>query len=453
MHQSCQTGIKFSDCLYLDASCWRILSGSARGCAIYPPTPSPDTTQLLLRLFVRRSRWWRARGPSAMEIHDRQDQALDDKGREYMRQGDYEEALNYFQKAYDDSEYEMYAKGYRKDIAWAKNCIAYDAVNKQANNAWEAHDWVETLRLLKEQQKLRNGPNVRRDISTIKKKIADQQREAKEQALADRKATDQQIAIAQQNRIATEKIQQDTQNFTQSLRAAPSSSGLDFSAGEPGNNAGESSGLAFTASEPVPPDKPVPQSAGSGTGIFGTTSNPSNPGLVGLSSDAIPTHSASGQASSASKSGKDAVTARTPEEAKGLSNCQFDTMGCRKPDTIQIPRPAQTPGTVELANHIPKEVLKNDPVIQQSMAYYQKLDGEELSTKTKLAAVQKQINDGTGDSEVLDAQKATLTNDLKRYDTDQANTEAQIKERLKSIHVAWVESSATGSDASTKTTP
>ena len=44
--------------------------------------------------------------------------------------------------------------------------------------------------------------------------------------------------------------------------------------------------------------------------------------------------------SSAAKSGKDAVAAGSLEEAKDLSNCQFDKAGCRKPDAIRISRRA-----------------------------------------------------------------------------------------------------------------
>ena len=74
------------------------------------------------------------------------------------------------------------------------------------------------------------------------------------------------------------------------------------------------------------------------------------------------------------------------------------------------------------------------------MAYYEKLDGRKIATQTKLAAVQKQIDSGAGDAEVLKARQATLNNDLKRYVADQAKTQNQIKTQLKTIKVDWVES-------------
>ena len=76
------------------------------------------------------------------------------------------------------------------------------------------------------------------------------------------------------------------------------------------------------------------------------------------------------------------------------------------------------------------------------MAYYQKLDGEKIGTQTKLKEVQKQIDSHAGDATILNAQKATLSNDLKRYEGDQDKTQAQIKERLVKIGVKWDESPA-----------
>jgi hypothetical protein len=43
---------------------------------------------------------------------------------------------------------------------------------------------------------------------------------------------------------------------------------------------------------------------------------------------------------------------------------------------------------------------------------------------------------------VLDAQKATLKNDLTHYEADQATTQEQIKKRLVEINLPWSESPA-----------
>jgi hypothetical protein len=273
-------------------------------------------------------------------------------------------------------------------------------------------------------------------MAADKDRVAEERRAAQQRDLDQREAQGK-LAIAQQNKIAVDHIQQDTQDFAQSLRAAPSSRGLDFNDGKSGNNTDKPSELTFMDS-----DHPLKDAVTDRTCTFGTACNP-NPNLGGPPTDAaVTSNSTPEQLSSAAKSGKDAATAETLEKAKDLSNCQFDEKGCRTPDAINIPRPAQTPGAVELAKHIPPGPARDDKQIQQSMAYYQKLDGEKIGTKSKLEAVQKQIDSHAGDATILNAQKATLSNDLKRYEGDQEKTQAQIKERLVTIGVKWDEGPA-----------
>src|ERR1035437_823704 len=124
--------------------------------------------------------------------------------------------------------------------------------------------------------------------------------------------------------------------------------------------------------------------------------------------------------------------------------------GATRDGSLQVPKVlGQTPGAVDLESHIPA-AAKSDKEIQQNMAYYEKLDGRKLDAQRKFVAVQQQIDNGTGDAKVLTAQKATLGNDLKRYEADQEHTQTQIQKRLKTINVPWIVSSspATGEGAS-----
>jgi len=265
-------------------------------------------------------------------------------------------------------------------------------------------------------------------------------------------AAQKQIEQRQQAKIAAAGIQQTVQDLAQSLTAAPSpnarssSGGLDFSDGGPTNNSDNSSGLNFTDSDPslkdAPNDTPAQPSAGGSTNAFGAPSNPSNPDLNHPApAPAVEVHSASDQASSAANSGAAATTSGRNDATKVESGCAFDTTACAAYSSVRVDKNvAQTPGAVELASHIGKG--KDDPEIQKDMAFYRKTDGKKTDAKTKLDAIQKQIDSHAGDPAVLNAQKATLSNDLKRYDTDEANTQAQIKKRLVSIDVPWVETPA-----------
>jgi tetratricopeptide (TPR) repeat protein len=261
------------------------------------------------------------------------------------------------------------------------------------------------------------------------------------------------IANVQRDKVAAANIQQTVQNLAQSLTAAPSPNtkpspgGLDFSDGGPTSNSDNSGGLSFTASDPSlkdsVADKSGQPSAGGSTNAFGTNSNPSNPDLDhSAPAPAVAVHNASDQASSAANSGAAAETNGRSDDAKAKSGCAFDTGACAAYTPVRVDKNvAQTPGAAEVASHIPA-AARNDPEIQKDLAFYEKTDGEKIDTKTKLAAIQNQIDSHTGDTQVLNAQKATLSNDLKRYDTDEANTQAQIKKRLVSVDVPWVETPA-----------
>jgi hypothetical protein len=64
--------------------------------------------------------------------------------------------------------------------------------------------------------------------------------------------------------------------------------------------------------------------------------------------------------------------------------------------------------------------------------------------------VQQKIDSGNGDTAELSGMKTTLTNDLNRYDADQATTQAQIKKRLLEINLPWNETATPAADAKAK---
>lgn len=233
---------------------------------------------------------------------------------------------------------------------------------------------------------------------------------------AQTKVEEAQQAEAQHERdkIAAANMQQSIQTLAQSLSSAPSSDGLDFQ-------------------------------GASRTGTFGTTSNPAHPGLD-FSAGPGPrrVHSVAEQLSSAAKSGAAAARRKGLELAKAESNCAFDTSTCAKPDSLSTNSArsiGQTPGAAALTAHLASAARK-DPQIQQSMAYYQKLDSRKIGTEQKLTAIERKIKSHDGDTKVLKAQQVTLTNELANYRAEETKTEGQIKKRTIAIHVPWIESPA-----------
>lgn len=178
---------------------------------------------------------------------------------------------------------------------------------------------------------------------------------------------------------------------------------------------------------------------------FGVKSNPSKPDLgPAAAPPSAKVDSALDQLSSAANSGKTAVdaydkkVATSPEDAQRQAGCQFSDRNCAQPDHIQVPHPAQTPGTADLLTHIPEDA-QQDKKIQESVAWYQKYERNALETEGKLAEVQKQIDSGNGDPAILNAEKGTLTNQLNDQKKLQKMEEDDIKKQLVNIHAVWKE--------------
>jgi tetratricopeptide (TPR) repeat protein len=332
--------------------------------------------------------------PSPAEIAAAQAYALNDQGTAAYNNGDWKNAEAFFRQAVEKEP---------NDRAYLRNLVNSQA--HEGQDAYKQGDYATALNYF--QQALATIPaddpyiQVRRnDLAMAQGKIDEAQRLSEQR---------------QQDKIAADNMHQSIQNLAKNLSAvaAPSSGGLDFN-------------------------------QGTRTGAFGTTSNPSNPELdFSPGAPPVAVHSASEQVGSAANSGADANKKGIGNEAaKIASNCAFDKAACAAPVAIPISRVraiGQTPGAAELFAHIP-DAGKDNNQIQKSMAYYEKLDGRKIATQTKLAAVQKQIDSGAGDAEVLKARQATLNNDLKRYVADQAKTQNQIKTQLKTIKVDWIES-------------
>lgn len=263
------------------------------------------------------------------------------------------------------------------------------------------------------------------------------------------------IAGAQQDKIAASQMQQSIKNLALSLTAAPSPNtapspgGLDFSAGGPAGSPDNSGGLTFADSDPSLKDAPHDTSAQPGTGgstnAFGINSNPSNPNLEHQVAVPVP--------GSDTKAGDQLLSVQANGNKKIDLTANYDVGGAASAGSIRVPQgTGMTPGAAELAKRIPDRA-KKDPEIQQSMAYYEKLDGRKTDTKVKLDAIQTQIESGKGDPKILSAQKATLTNDMNRYTADEADTKAKIQARIVTIRKSWDESSAPGPGAGGKSTP
>jgi hypothetical protein len=95
-----------------------------------------------------------------------------------------------------------------------------------------------------------------------------------------------------------------------------------------------------------------------------------------------------------------------------------------------------------LDRQVPAAAQK-DPQVQQSLAWYRKLDNLKAETTQKITAIKEQQKKGTGDAAVLAAQLGTLTNQSKQIDKDQAKVTETVKKQVKNLGFNLVESPET----------
>ena len=192
--------------------------------------------------------------------------------------------------------------------------------------------------------------------------------------------------------------------------------------------------------------------AGGSTNFFGS-SNRVSPAAAGFDNSApvqqVPIKSTTDALTSANKSSAAA-------NAAGLSNATskvqsgygFDTPPIAPPTPISINKGVpQTPGSVELAAHIPAAAQKDPAIqnaIQNSLAYYGNLDGKKIDAQNRLNDIQQQIKNGTGDAQYLARQQQMLQTNLNQYNAAESTTKSQINDILvkNNYKVDWDEEPA-----------
>ena len=399
----------------------------------------------------------RRSGPSALDLAEAAADQIDGQGRAAMKNGDYEQALAYFQEAYDRSQLERNAKYFRDDIAWARGAIA----NRSGMAAANRRDYAAALAFFQQCVALvPDAEGYQKQVAWAKGSILD------EEAYAANARGDYKTALKlylealdtlpdpspeyrkmvkefQKSAAHQDKITRTLSHIADSAndyRPAPSTPGLEFGAAAAGTPAADSTVLDFP-----PPESAPSRVAGSGT--FGTTSNPAHPGLVSPASTPGTVQTNLEHLSSDAKSGEDAKKARTPEEAKSLAGCGFDGVPCREPDHIEVVKiVGQTPAAVELSSHIP-ESLRQDDEIKKALAWYDKLEKGRAGNARELAELQSRITSGTGDTVVLKARKAEVEFESQKQLADQASAKKQLGKRVLDLKMSWIETPQPGEAA------
>ena len=161
-------------------------------------------------------------------------------------------------------------------------------------------------------------------------------------------------------------------------------------------------------------------SSGTSTSQLKGLSSTDNSGLKGSRTDA------GAQLKSVERHSRDAQSQRK-DTAREAARMGFDTPGRASGNLVfsdknkyrQIPPSA-------LDKRVP-EAAKKDPQIQQSLAWYRKLDAQKAEKEKMIAEIKDQKK--TSKDPLLDVKIATLANDVKRLTDDQAKTTETVKNR------------------------
>lgn len=182
------------------------------------------------------------------------------------------------------------------------------------------------------------------------------------------------------------------------------------------------------------------QAGAAGTAFFGTPANPK--GLQFMSASAstnVQNRTALQQLSSVQKDSLAAASA-PDEAAKHLAGCGTAGQPCQQGDAIAVPKiSGKTPAVAQLVAQIPPTAMTkpNAAQIKSDVEWYQAREADKTKAQADLVAVQKQIDDGRGDSQVLAAQKQTLTNKLADIAKDQKTAKDDIKKALVDDGLTW----------------
>jgi hypothetical protein len=176
-------------------------------------------------------------------------------------------------------------------------------------------------------------------------------------------------------------------------------------------------------------------STGTNTSQLKGLSGADNYGLKGSGTDA------GAQLKSVERHSRDAQSQRKDSD-KETARTGFDTPGKASGNLVYPDKKKQQIPPSALDRQVPAAAQK-DPQVQQSLAWYRKLDNLKVETTQKISAIKEQQKKGTGDAAVLAAQLVTLTNQSKQIDNDQAKVTETVKKQVKNLGFNLVESPET----------
>jgi hypothetical protein len=139
--------------------------------------------------------------------------------------------------------------------------------------------------------------------------------------------------------------------------------------------------------------------------------------------------------------GHRSVPTGTGEDASGQARNVFDSAGDRHAASINTGAALRNVGTPPslraLMKHIPPAAM-NNPTIQTNVTYYQRMENEKAEARSKIAEVQKEIDNYTGNPTILSAKKTQLANQVKFLSENEQAAVKTIKKTLNDLSLPWI---------------
>jgi len=306
----------------------------------------------------------------------RQAHELNRQGINAADNGDWKTAFAYFQEATKNDPLKVV---YANNLAIARQKkMAFEQYD-QGHAAAQGGDWASAL--IHFQQAALSDPGDPAHAENV--------------VLAQRKVHEQ------QNKAVVKKVQQSVSTIAGDVKSSQPVGDLDLSDLS-------TTGDAFGANKANPKLAPAVAQENGGVGT--------DPGAQLKS---VEHHSRQAQSQ-----GKD-------DDKKQMARDGFDVVGDDRgtlayPDKNQL---RQGPPSA-LDKQVPQGA-KDDPQVKQMQAWYRSLDARKTEKETMIAEIKEQQK--TSKDPVLDVKLATLANDVKRLNDDQAQARATVKERVEVI--------------------
>jgi len=354
-----------------------------------------------------------------------------------VQRGNYDLGISYYRQA--ESEYPESNALWERNIAWA------ESVRRQGEAAQAYSRYIDSFHRAQNQYNSIIGQDTTRAISLCQSALSNID-EALRNLPGDGPALTmrRQITACISSCNGTLAVQQgDIDRGISLYRQAESE--------YPESNDIWEKDIAWAESKRLQANQPATPAATDGEELKDALNSGDSTG-TGDATNSSPSHEAMDEANSTTVDTDHGLQSTTPEgkitgqneDAGGGGNKIWDTTGEKSAvSPVDLRGVGRAPSVAKLLSHIPQnDKVKNDKLIQASVAWYGILENTKADTQQNIANIQQQIDNKQGNLYILKIEQTSYTNALKIIDQNQKKAEDVIKKELKNLSMEWIDAPA-----------